>query len=110
MTTERKTSKLTAVWQEFVDALIAYMENCNEETRVRFYKAMEDYPVGEKESDQEDWVWETKQIIKDIAIGKREAWTKIYNFIKERYREHDYHEQILIIAKEKGIGEPAWIL
>ena len=106
----KKNTGLTAEWKEFADAWIAYLKDTSEENKGRLHKAVENYWVGEKESDQEDWVWETKQIIKDIAIGKREAWTKIYNFIKERYREHDYHEQILIIAKEKGIGEPAWIL
>ncbi len=96
--------------KEFADAWIAYLKDTSEENKERLHKAVENYWVGEKESGQEDWVWETKQLIKDIALNNQMAWKKIYSFIKERYHEYDYHEQILVIAKEKGIGEPVWKL
>ena len=34
----------------------------------------------------------------------------MYLFIKERYKEHDYAEKILLIAKAKNIGENVWSL
>ncbi|QQR76352.1 hypothetical protein IPJ63_02510 [Candidatus Nomurabacteria bacterium] len=106
----KKNKGLTTEWKEFADAWIAYLKDTNEENRERLHKALENYWVGEKESDQENWRWETKQLMKDVAIGNRKAWKKIYDFIKERYKEHDYHKKVLEIAESKNIGEYIWIL
>ena len=71
---------------------------------------MENYPVGENESKQEDWINETKKIIEQVKLNDRAAWKKIYLFIHERYTEYDYAKQILKIAQSKNIGESIWAL
>jgi hypothetical protein len=101
---------LTKTWQEFADAWLAFLENTNEETEKRLHKAVEAYPVGENESKQEDWIRETKVLIDQIWSNNRSAWKKIYLFIQERYKEHDYAKKILNIAESKNIGERSWIL
>lgn len=103
-------AKLTKEWREFAEAWIEYLKDTKDTNKDRLHKAMENYWIAEKESAQEDWAWETKQLIKDVALNNRVAWKKIYNFIKERYHEYDYHEKILAIAKEKNIGESCWKL
>ena len=102
--------RLTPVWREFADAVIAYLKNTNEENKTRLLLATKEYPVGENESKQDDWVWDTKKLIDQIQTNDRSAWRKMYLFIKERYKECDYAEEILRIAEAKNIGESVWLL
>ncbi len=102
---------LSKTWQEFANAWLAFLETPNEENESRLIKSFENYPVGEKESQQDDWVWETKQIIQKIKNNNdRDSWRMIYNFMMERYnKEHpEVCEKILEIAETKGVGEYVW--
>lgn len=103
---------LSKTWQEFANAWLAFLETPNEENENRLLDSIAKYPVGEKESEQEDWLWETKQIMQKIKERDRDSWRKIYNFIKERY-DSDHPEvsnKILQIAEKKKIGEYVWKL
>ena len=90
--------------------MLAYLENTNEENRQRLHRAMENYPVGENESKQEEWIKETKTLLNQIHANNREAWKKMYLFIQDRYKQYDYAEKILTIAQSKNIGESVWTL
>jgi hypothetical protein len=105
-----KNKGLTHEWKEFAESWISFMENYTPENKERLLKAVANYRVRTSDNDQKDWVWETKQIIEKIPQNDRSSWKKIFNFIKERYAEHDYHNQILKIAEKKGVGEFVWTL
>jgi hypothetical protein len=103
-------SKLTKEWREFAEAWISFLGNTDEINKQRLLSAIKNYHVGEKESEQEDWEYETKQLIEKIKDNDPVAWKKIFNFIKERYHEYDYHTKILKIAESKKIGKFVWTL
>ena len=103
--------KLTKEWREFADAWISFLKDPSTTNKERLHKSLDNYWVGENESEQEDWIRETKGLIKKIAENDRDSWRKIYNFIKERYHEHpDLHKEIVTIAHSKNIGQYVWVI
>ncbi len=106
-----KKKKRKSHLDELKNSLLVWIKNPIERNLKRLHRAIDNTLIGESYSKQEDWVWETKQIIEDMAKNKREAWRKMCNFSREWFKE-DYTKLLIGFAKERGVGEEkkGWVV